>query len=103
MAARDRSLIIGARIGERIAREIGEAARERRIALGLSLQVVAGTLGISRTTLARWEAAANQVPTSGRPHVSCACSGSTSPCARFRPAARCATRGMPDSYPGSCY
>lgn len=62
MAARDRSLIIGARIGERIAREIGEAARERRIALGLSLQVVAGALGISRTTLARWEAAGQPGP-----------------------------------------
>jgi transcriptional regulator with XRE-family HTH domain len=62
MPARERILAIGTRIGERIAREFGETARERRVALGLSRRVVAAKLGVSRSTLARWESATGHAP-----------------------------------------
>jgi transcriptional regulator with XRE-family HTH domain len=62
MPARDRILAIGARTGERIASELGNIARERRMALGLSRHLVAAKLGISRSTLARWEAAVGAAP-----------------------------------------
>lgn len=55
MASRDRLKSLGARRGERVLREFGDAVRELRTRQGLSQRELAGAIGISDSKLGRWE------------------------------------------------
>lgn len=55
MAGREQLLELGARRGQRLVREFGDAVRDLRLGLGMSRRVLAARLGVSESKLARWE------------------------------------------------
>lgn len=62
MVSRERLLARATRRGERLAREVADAAREARLAHGLTLATVGSLLGVSRSKVWRWEQARGPHP-----------------------------------------
>jgi transcriptional regulator with XRE-family HTH domain len=62
MTSRERLLSQGTRRGERLMRELAEAAREARLANGLTLATVSSALDVSMSKLWRWEQAMTPHP-----------------------------------------